>query len=98
MLNGVEESAMFSGQKASLKCEPLSVLKVETTNMLLNGNINSETDVVCKYEGRQPKWVDEATREEVICDKECVRDEDCAQKDFGFCIDHRYDIVLFQHQ
>ena len=79
----------YSGQKAELQCSVLSVVKVSATNMLLNGKLTNKTNVICKYRGRQPTWVDEASGDEVVCDKECFNDEDCVQTNMRFCIDHR---------
>ena len=79
----------FSGQNANLVCEPSYFLKVFDTNMVLNGNLSNETSVVCKYIGRDARWIDTATEQEVTCNKECLKDDDCTQKDVGFCINHR---------
>ena len=83
-------TSRYSGQKAILQCNEQSFVKVATSEMILNGHLTNTTRVVCKYQGRLPIWVDEVTDEGVICDKECVQDEDCSQKDLGFCFDHRY--------
>ena len=82
-------TSRYSGQKAILQCNEQSFVKVATSDTILNGHLTNTTQVVCKYQGRLPIWVDEVTNEEVICDKECFQDEDCSQNDLGFCIDHR---------
>ena len=88
-------TSRYSGQKAILQCNEQSFVKVATSEMILNGHLTNTTRVVCKYQGRLPIWVDEVTDEGVICDKECVQDEDCSQKDLGFCIDHRYEYSFY---
>ena len=88
-------TSRYSGQKAILQCNEQSFVKVATSEMILNGRLTNTTRVVCKYQGRLPIWVDEVTDEGLICDKECVQDEDCSQTDLGFCIDHRYEHSFF---
>ena len=90
-LSDGDGTEIYSGQTATLQCSALSFVKVSTTNTLLNGNLANKTNVICKYDGRQPRWVDELTGSEVVCDKECFNDEDCIQTNMRFCIDHRYD-------
>ena len=80
---------IYSGQKAILHCSVSFFIKVLTTNMILNGHLTNKTSIVCKYEGRQPKWVDEATGNEIVCDKECFSDKDCVQTNMHFCLNHR---------
>ena len=88
-LRSEEGNEMYSGQMANLKCEELSFVKLAETNVMLMGHPMNSTYVVCEYDERQPKWVDNETGEEVVCDKECFNDEDCIHPGMGFCIDHR---------
>ena len=88
-LQSEQGNETYSGQKANLKCDKLSFVKLADTNVMLRGHLMNSTYVVCKYDGGEPKWVDGVSGEEVVCDKECFSDEDCIQTDMGFCIDHR---------
>ena len=93
ILNLTKATELYTGQEAKLKCIASYFVKIVNTNMLLGGKLRNHTNVVCQYDGPNPRWVDEITGLEVVCDKECLKDEDCVQPNLHFCINHRYQYI-----
>ena len=90
ILNAGAATDLYTGQKAKLRCMASHFIKVVNSNMLLGGKLKNHTNVVCQYDGPIPRWIDERSGLEVVCDKECLKDEDCVEVNMHFCINHRY--------